>query len=164
MKENSRELKMAIIFRQFPDTKEFHVTSDDQAFFQAGDAKNHASTLEDKAVDVVNRRDVVGKVQINEPKTEDTPAKPADKKPEAKADPAKEERITLFARIEELGGTAAKTLGTAKLKEKVAELEAAKTKEQESQTPEELEAAKAEEQETAGAEAERGGTSEGAGE
>jgi hypothetical protein len=126
-KENSRELKMQIIFKQHPAVKEFHVTSDDQAFFQPADAKNHATTLADKEVEIVKRGDVLKKVLIDEPKGESTPAKAADKKAdESKADPAKEERKALFARIEELGCTAAKTLGTAKLKEKIAELEAAK--------------------------------------
>jgi hypothetical protein len=134
-KENSRELKMQIIFKQHPNVQEFHVTSDDQAFFQPGDAKNHAATLEDKEVEVVKRKDVLKKVLIDEPKTESTPAKTADKKAEAKADPAKEERTALFARIEELGGTAAKTVGTAKLKEKIAELEAAKAAEKSGDNP-----------------------------
>ena len=38
------------LFVEYPDKDAFHFTSDGLAFFQHGDARNHASTLEDKEV------------------------------------------------------------------------------------------------------------------
>jgi len=38
------------LFNEYPDNSAFHFTSDGLAFFQHNDARNHASTLEDKEV------------------------------------------------------------------------------------------------------------------
>jgi len=38
------------LFKEYPDNKAFHFTSDGLAFFQHNDARNHATTLEDKEV------------------------------------------------------------------------------------------------------------------
>ena len=38
------------LFKDYPDAIAFHFTSDGLAFFQHTDARNHASTLEDKEV------------------------------------------------------------------------------------------------------------------
>jgi hypothetical protein len=37
-------------FKEYPDASAFHFTSDGLAFFQQGDARNHANGLEDKTV------------------------------------------------------------------------------------------------------------------
>lgn len=107
---NERKHKMQFIFKQHPNVEEFYVTSDDQAFFNASDAKNHAKTLENKEVDTIKRRDVL-KVESTESKAEST---------------GDDERIALMAKLEALGGKAAKNIGLDKLKEKIAELEAGK--------------------------------------
>jgi len=38
------------LFVEYPDKDAFHFTSDGLAFFQHTDARNHASTLDDKEV------------------------------------------------------------------------------------------------------------------
>lgn len=38
------------LFKEYPDAVAFHFTSDGLAFFQHNDARNYASTLEDKEV------------------------------------------------------------------------------------------------------------------
>lgn len=38
------------LFNEYPDNSAFHFTSDGLAFFQHNDARNHASTLEEKEV------------------------------------------------------------------------------------------------------------------
>ena len=38
------------LFESYPDNTAFHFTSDGLAFFQHGDARNHANSLEDKEV------------------------------------------------------------------------------------------------------------------
>lgn len=58
-KTNQREQKMRYIFAQHPKTSEFHVTSDDQAFVNPSDAKNHATSLEDQEIVVEKRGDYV---------------------------------------------------------------------------------------------------------
>ncbi|MGJ1305133.1 hypothetical protein [Sphingobacterium multivorum] len=55
--ENTREQKLKYGFGSHPSVKEFHVTSDDQMFLNAGDANNHAKNLEDKEVKVELRSD-----------------------------------------------------------------------------------------------------------
>lgn len=40
----------AALFAEYPENDAFHFTSDGLAFFQHGDARNHASSLEDKEV------------------------------------------------------------------------------------------------------------------
>lgn len=57
--ENTREKKLKYIFGANQDVKEFHVTSDDQAFRSPVDAANHAKTLEDQAVKIEKREDYV---------------------------------------------------------------------------------------------------------
>ncbi len=57
--ENTREQKLKYGFGAHPSVKEFHVTSDDQMFLNAGDANNHAKNLEDKEVKVELRSDYV---------------------------------------------------------------------------------------------------------
>lgn len=57
--ENTREQKLKYIFGANQDVKEFHVTSDDQAFRSAVDAANHAKTLENQAVKIEKREDYV---------------------------------------------------------------------------------------------------------
>lgn len=44
------------LFGEYPDKDAFHFTSDGLAFFQHGDARNHASTLEDKEVITKTRK------------------------------------------------------------------------------------------------------------
>lgn len=58
---DSRKNKMAIIFKQHPNVNELHFTSDDQAFYQPQDAKNHAGSLQDKEVELVKRKDILVK-------------------------------------------------------------------------------------------------------
>ena len=41
------------IFKTNPNLEKVHVTSDNTAFYQENDAKNHAKTLEDKLVETV---------------------------------------------------------------------------------------------------------------
>ncbi|WP_282635712.1 hypothetical protein [Sphingobacterium thalpophilum] len=57
--ENTREQKLKYAFGAHPSVKEFHVTSDDQMFLTAVDAKNHAHTLEDQEVKIELRSDYV---------------------------------------------------------------------------------------------------------
>lgn len=70
-KENSRELKLKYIFNQYPEIKELHVTSDDQAFKQENDAKAHARTLDDKEVALVKRGEYVAAKFSTEESDED---------------------------------------------------------------------------------------------
>lgn len=65
--ENTREQKLKYGFGAHPSVKEFHVTSDDQMFLNAGDANNHAKSLEDKEVKVEKRSDYVKNKLDNAP-------------------------------------------------------------------------------------------------
>lgn len=58
-KENTREQKLKYAFGAHPSVQELHVASDDSMFLNASDAKNHASTLADKTVEVEKRSDYV---------------------------------------------------------------------------------------------------------
>lgn len=58
-KENTREERLKYAFGAHPSVKEFHVTSDDQMFVEANNAKNHANSLEDKTVVIAKRVDYV---------------------------------------------------------------------------------------------------------
>lgn len=42
-------------FKSYPETNEFHITSDGMAFFNSNDATNHAKSLGDKSVAKVTR-------------------------------------------------------------------------------------------------------------
>jgi len=54
MKNTSSRAEIAkVLFAQNPTVKSFHMTSDDQAFHQSNDARNHAKTLDDQTVDEV---------------------------------------------------------------------------------------------------------------
>lgn len=61
----------ADIFKDNPALERFHQTSDGTPFFNDGDARNHAKTLKDKTVKVVNKSDVAAAP------AEDKKAKPA---------------------------------------------------------------------------------------
>ncbi|MGV3705447.1 MAG: hypothetical protein ACO1NU_08715 [Arcticibacter sp.] len=109
-KSSEREKIIKILFAQNPNAKTFHMTSDNQAFFQKGDAVNHGKTLEDKDVVEVKRPSDI----VEDPDGEN----------ESNADTAKAERETLLARYSELyGEPAAKNITTDKLKAKIAEKE-----------------------------------------
>lgn len=111
-KENTRERKLQYIFAQHPSIKALHVTSDDQAFTNESDAKNHSKTLEDKDVKIENREDYAKKAAVKD----ETTKSPAD---DAKAE-AKKEREALFARHEELfKRKPAGNASTVKLKAKI---------------------------------------------
>ncbi|WP_410221935.1 hypothetical protein [Pedobacter sp.] len=102
--ELSRTQKMQIIFKQHPNAQEFYVTSDDQAFYLPSDAKNHASTLDDKTVDCIKRRDILKDAKIENG---------GDKKTDRQA---------LFEELKNLGGSAPTNISDAKLLAKVEEL------------------------------------------
>lgn len=108
--ELSRTQKMQIIFKQHPNAQEFYVTSDDQAFYLPSDAKNHASTLDDKTVDCIKRRDI-----LKEAKIETNGSK-------------KDDRKALFEELKNLGGSAPNNISDAKLLAKVEELRKSKPK------------------------------------
>lgn len=46
---------IADVFTDNPDLQAYHETSDGRAFYKANDAKNHAKTLTDKTVKLVER-------------------------------------------------------------------------------------------------------------
>lgn len=82
-------MKTDRIFKQNPDLKEYHKTSDGQAFYTADAARSHAKTLADKTVTHV--------VRSEEPQPEPKPTAPE------KTLPGRDE---LIARYTELYGKA----------------------------------------------------------
>lgn len=60
MEKKTAILIAAALFPHYPSVNEFHITSDEQPFFNAVDASNHAKGLESKEVTVVVREDLKG--------------------------------------------------------------------------------------------------------
>ena len=58
MEKKTAILIAAALFPHYPSIAEFHITSDEQPFFNAVDASNHAKGLELKDVTVVTREDL----------------------------------------------------------------------------------------------------------
>lgn len=101
--ENTREKKLQYAFGAHPTVKELHVTSDNQMFFTASDAKTHAKDLEDKEVVAEKRSDYV--------KSTITPA--PDNQLDLELESLRARHLELF------GVKAAYNAGMAKLKEKI---------------------------------------------
>jgi hypothetical protein len=57
--ETGQADKARRLFAAHPDVKRFYFTSDNQAFFQEGDARNHAGTLSDKTVGEVRNEKLI---------------------------------------------------------------------------------------------------------
>jgi hypothetical protein len=80
------------IFESHPDLKKAYITSDDTAFYQESDAKNHAKTLKDKTVEpVFNEKElqVVGAEELSDADKEMAAFEAEEKEKEAKAELAK---------------------------------------------------------------------------
>ena len=54
------------IFKTNPDLKEVHMTSDGQAFYNDGDAKAHAKTLEKKEIELVLNSKFLVDIEVDE--------------------------------------------------------------------------------------------------
>lgn len=67
------------IFENNPQLKEVHVTADGQCFYNDGDAKNHAKSLQDKKVELVLNPDHL--VVADEDTEEATDEAPKELKP-----------------------------------------------------------------------------------
>lgn len=80
------------IFKQHPQLEKVFVTSDEQAFYQETDAKNHAKSLKEKKVETVYNKqflEVVGEEELD-PEDEELKAfEAAEKEAAAKAELAK---------------------------------------------------------------------------
>ncbi|WP_017258399.1 hypothetical protein [Pedobacter arcticus] len=141
------EDKKRAVFKQHPNEKQFHFTSDATAFYNESDAKVYANTLEDNSVELVKRSDVLkvvssksevestGEVESKKSKVESTD-KGESKKAKVEGTGGDDERTGLFAKLEALGGKAPKNIGLEKLKEKVAELEKVESGKQKEESPE----------------------------
>lgn len=137
-KENSRERIIQLAFGAYPEAKQFHFTSDNQAFSEASDAKNHSTTLKDKEVELIKRADLkklVGKDAEGAEGSEEKVSKEATEKgAEGKAF-AGDERAVLAAEYEQLlSKKPAHNLGLAKMQAAIDEAKAA-LKETESKDP-----------------------------
>lgn len=108
----TREEKLRSIFKLNPQFKELHVTSDDQAFSQLSDAKNHARTLKDDSIDLVTPRSF---------KKESS----SEEKPAGSIADQSDEKAALVTEYSALAGKEpAKNIGIETLKTKIAELKA----------------------------------------
>lgn len=105
--------KRAMIFAQHPTVEGFHFTADDQAFHLEGDAKNHAATLADRAVEFVKN-----------PKVKPTEKAPTVKLPtttDEEKEAVKLERQTLSAEYKTLyGKNVAPSFSNSKIKDLIA--------------------------------------------
>ncbi|MCH7400124.1 hypothetical protein MM236_19165 [Belliella sp. DSM 107340] len=136
------ETKVRLIFRSYPKAKEFHFTSDGQAFSLESDAKNHAKTLKAKEVTKITRQMVVsGNFELDTTVYDEKVVQETSAGNEFQASGAKgekglndqigkaaedEERKTLIEKFTELEGKKpAHNIGTDKLKAAVEELEKA---------------------------------------
>lgn len=129
------EKLVRLVFASHRDAKEFHFTSDGQAFKDPTDAANHARSLENKEVSLITRSQLV-EGGIIAPKAaaaktqtgteggakNDFQAKGAKGSGAGMGDEAREE---LVRKYEMLSGKKAGTLKTETLTTKVAELESA---------------------------------------
>lgn len=128
-KENSRERIIQLVFGSYPEAKQFHFTSDNQAFSEASDAKNHATTLEDKEVETIKRSDMKKSADKG---AEDTSGNKDGKESKAAS---VDERAALVEEYEILTGKkAAHNIGIPKLKAAIEKAKAA-LKEQEPAEP-----------------------------
>ncbi len=86
------------LFAEYPDAKQFYLTSDLQAFTEETNAKNHAKTLENKEVELVKRPSNAKAEAKSESTTEGTVQVKGKKKnaktEEATKEPAKPEPTT----------------------------------------------------------------------
>lgn len=131
-KENSRERIIQLAFGAYPEVKEFHFTSDNQAFSEESDAKNHASTLKDKEVELIKRSSL--KKNTQEADASSAADAGNDDKKTAK-DVVDLERDALVERYTELLGKSPNhNTGVKKLKAEIEKAEAA-LKEKESKEP-----------------------------
>ena len=135
-KTENRSRVIALLFAHNPHDKSFFMTSDDQAFRQEGDARNHAKTLEDKEIETVKNPGKSAPAESTELSDEDKAAlaekaalaqaaKEEKAAKDAAALAAKAEKDALVVRYTELFGKApAKNIGLDVLKSKIAEKEA----------------------------------------
>lgn len=133
--EKNLESKIKLVFGAHPKAKEFHFTSDGQAFTQETFAKNHAKTLEDKAVTKITRAQYnAGNLALETdvvPEATNTTASGAKNDFQAKgakgssSEIGDEAREELVRKYEMLSGKKAGNMRADTLTQKVSELEAA---------------------------------------
>lgn len=134
-KTKTIEQRIKLIFGSHPEAKEFHFTSDGQAFRQQSDAANHARTLDDKAVTLITREmyksgslklesqpAAAPEVALVSGAKNDFQAKGAKGSSSDMGDEAREE---LVRKYEMLSGKKAGNMKAETLTQKVAELESA---------------------------------------